>query len=128
LPLSKCFPDDVCVSTEAGRAAAVQAMIARRGHRGMTQEDLASAAGVSVRTIWNTETGGRWPIARTRALIEEALGWPSGHMEAMARQHDAESPVIAPDLQRSLERLNPAQKDYVIGLLTRRGDGSGQRG
>ena len=41
----------------------------------MTQHDLADAAGVDLKTVYNLESGTRCPIARTRAAIAAALGW-----------------------------------------------------
>jgi transcriptional regulator with XRE-family HTH domain len=69
----------------AGQAAA-----ARRGELELTQAELAARAGVDAKTIYNLEAGGRKPIARSRARIETALGWPSGHLEQLARGPEPE--------------------------------------
>ncbi|MFC4912819.1 helix-turn-helix domain-containing protein [Actinomadura gamaensis] len=55
-------------------------VVARRGALGLTQEALAERAGVTVKTVYNLEAGGRWPQARTRAAIEAALLWRSGDL------------------------------------------------
>jgi transcriptional regulator with XRE-family HTH domain len=55
-------------------------VVARRGSLGMTQEQLAERAGVTVKTVYNLESAGRWPQARTRGAIEKALGWRSGDL------------------------------------------------
>ncbi|MGH3414896.1 MAG: helix-turn-helix domain-containing protein [Actinocrinis sp.] len=64
------------------------AMIAeRRRELGMrTQQDLATAAGVSVATVTRLESGR--PLQRrswTWAAVEQALDWPSGHLERFMR-------------------------------------------
>jgi transcriptional regulator with XRE-family HTH domain len=67
-----------------GKRRAARAVAARRGELGLTQQELAGAAGVDSKTIYNLESRGRWPIARTRASIEKALDWPVGEMERIA--------------------------------------------
>jgi transcriptional regulator with XRE-family HTH domain len=57
---------------------------ARRGELGMTQEQLAVAAGVDEKTIRTLESGVRWPWTRNRAAIEQALGWPPLALERIA--------------------------------------------
>jgi transcriptional regulator with XRE-family HTH domain len=52
-----------------------RAVAARRGELGLTQQDLADAAGIDLKTVYNLESGTRWPIARTRGAIAAALGW-----------------------------------------------------
>jgi len=81
-----------------GRQRAARAVAARRGELRMTQSELGAAAGVDTKTIGNLESRGRWPIARTRALIEKALGWPSGEMERIAAAGEEKQLVIPPDL------------------------------
>jgi transcriptional regulator with XRE-family HTH domain len=54
--------------------------VARRGALGLTQEQLAERAGVTVKTVYNLESGGRWPQARTRGAIEGALRWRAGDL------------------------------------------------
>src|ERR1700734_1228672 len=81
-----------------GRQRAARAVAARRGQLGMTQQELADAAGVDSKTIYNLESRGRWPIARTRALVEKALGWPVGEMQRIAENDGGEpEPDILPD-------------------------------
>ncbi|SEG11512.1 Helix-turn-helix [Thermomonospora echinospora] len=55
-------------------------VVARRGSLGLTQEQLAERAGVTVKTVYNLESGGRWPQARTRGAIEGALRWRAGDL------------------------------------------------
>jgi len=54
-----------------------------RGAAGLTQEELAARAGVSVRSIGDLERGaGHRPRKDTVALLAEALGLPPGEREA----------------------------------------------
>ena len=82
-----------------GRQRAARTVAARRGELGMTQQELADAAGVDSKTIYNLESRGRWPIARTRALVEKALGWPVGEMQRIAENEPEPEPEpdILPD-------------------------------
>lgn len=79
-----------------GRHRAARAAAARRGELGMTQQELAGAAGVDTKTIWSLETGGRWPIARTRARIEKALSWPQGELDRIASDSGGSNPGLPP--------------------------------
>jgi transcriptional regulator with XRE-family HTH domain len=97
-----------------GRQRAARAVAARRGEQGMTQQELADAAGVDSKTIYNLESGGRWPIARNRALIEKALGWPLGEMERVASAEPEPPDPLPPGLRdRIRETLNPEQAARV---------------
>lgn len=103
----------------AGRESAARAVVARRGKLGMTQQDLADRAGVDIKTIGNLESRGRWPIARTRAAIEGALGWPDGEMERLAARAQ-EKPPVPPDVVAALRRAyrdDPAAFGEAVGAL-----------
>lgn len=88
-------------------------MIARRGELSLTQRTLATKAGVDIKTIYNLESGERWPQAGTRAKIEKALGWVAGTLEALAEGADAgyEFPTRAELIDDGLRRsgLTPNQ-------------------
>lgn len=102
----------------AGRRRAAQAVAERRGKLDMTQQDLADRAGVDAKTIGNLETRGRWPIARTRARIEEALGWPDGEMTRLAG--DGEGPLVPPEVVAVLEhayRDEPGKAREAVSAL-----------
>jgi transcriptional regulator with XRE-family HTH domain len=97
-------------------AAAIRS---RRNQLGLTQQDLASRAGVAVGTIATLESAERWPWARNRTSIEAALGWQAGSMTEISRggyplpveetgaeppryldpvdQHIADTPGLAPE-------------------------------
>ena len=105
-----------------GRQRAARAVAARRGELRMTQSELGAAAGVTTKTIGNLESRGRWPIARTRAQIEEALGWPVGEMERIAAAEEEKRQVIPPDLLALIRRRFPPDKqqeaiDALAGIL-----------
>lgn len=71
-----------------------RAVAARRGELGKTQQELADAAHVDLKTIYNLESGSRWPIARTRAAISAALNWEG---DALARIANGGEPPGSPD-------------------------------
>lgn len=84
----------------------------------MTQQELADRAGIDVKTIGSLETRDRWPIARTRARIEEALGWPDGEMTRLAEE--GEGPLVPPKVVAALEdayRDDPGKAIEAIGAL-----------
>ncbi|GLZ13270.1 hypothetical protein Acsp04_35050 [Actinomadura sp. NBRC 104425] len=69
---------------EPDRGRVAKYVAARRGALGLTQERLAERAGVTVKTVYNLESAERWPQARTRAAIEEALEWRPGDLVRIA--------------------------------------------
>lgn len=75
----------------------------------MTQHELAGAAGVDLKTIYNLESGTRWPIAKTRAAVSAALRWEGDALSAIAediRPADAgHGPSAADDDDDPLSRL-----------------------
>ncbi|RFS81730.1 helix-turn-helix domain-containing protein [Actinomadura spongiicola] len=95
--------------------------VARRGSLGLTQEQVAERAGVTVKTIYNLESGERWPQARTRAAVEEALRWRPGDL---ARVGEGGEPLggrdrdAADELPRELAELNA----YFADLRTDPGE------
>ena len=83
------------------RQRAARAVAARRGELDMTQQELASAANVDLKTIGSLERRGTWPIARNRARIERALGWQPGQMNRIADE-DEDQPQIPPRLRQDI--------------------------
>ena len=107
-----------------GRLRAGQATAARRGRMDLTQEELASKAGVSARTIGDLESGKRWPIARNRTRIELALEWPDGEIARKAQEPAPETPLIRPGLYRELVReVGDDDAAAVLDFLRRRRSG-----
>ncbi|GAA2586149.1 helix-turn-helix transcriptional regulator [Actinomadura fulvescens] len=104
---------------ELDRERIAKYVVARRGSLGLTQEQLAERAGVTVKTIYNLEAGERWPQARTRSAIETALEWRSGDLVRVgeglepARQETDMTVVL-----RELEELNA----YFADLQADSGD------
>ena len=70
--------------TEAGRRAAGRVAEARRGELGMTQIEVASRAGVDMKTLRSLETGERWPIAKNLGAISAVLGLGPGYLREVA--------------------------------------------
>lgn len=111
---------------ERRRKVAAAAFAARRGELGMTQQDVAAAADVAVKTVHNFESAGRWPNSRTRRALERAVRWAS---DEITRRAAPPKPDLDPSLQARLETLTDAQRAYLIEWLTERlSDGADLRG
>ncbi|MFC6885006.1 MULTISPECIES: helix-turn-helix domain-containing protein [Actinomadura] len=94
---------------ELDRGRIAKYVVARRGSLGLTQEQLAERAGVTVKTIYNLEAGDRWPQARTRSAIEDALQWRPGDLIRIGEGNEpagAQPPVDADRALRELGELN----------------------
>lgn len=66
-------------------ASLADAVMAQRGRLGLTQEELAAKAGISVDTVQAIEHGHRTTFrTRTKAALEGALGWAPGSIDAIA--------------------------------------------
>lgn len=103
-----------------GRQRAAMAVEARRGALGMSRDELASAAQVDPKTVYNLEKNGRWPIARSRSRIEAALGWPSGEMERIASAPEGRpEPLVPPEVEQAIRRArrDDQWKDAVMEAL-----------
>lgn len=81
-----------------GEDAARAAVRARMIHMRMSQRELATRSGVDKNTVGYYLSGstGR-PYPKTVAAIEDALEWPRGTIEAIARGKDATQFVIRSD-------------------------------
>lgn len=89
-------------------------VVARRGALGLTQEQLAERAGVTVKTIYNLESGGRWPQARTRGAIEEALHWRPGDLVRIAEgQEPTWAKPAEPDMDTVLRELRELESYFA---------------
>ena len=60
----------------------------------MTQQGLADTAHVDLKTVYNLESGTRWPIARTRVAIAAALRWETDALGVIA---SGDAPAEAAD-------------------------------
>lgn len=78
LPSMSSNPPDL-----TDRQRAIRFVIARRGELGMTQAQLAEAAGVAERTVRSLEIGEAWPWARNLAAIARALKLDAGELDAL---------------------------------------------
>lgn len=115
------------MSRQADRRRRVaRAVMARRGVLGLTQEALAEKAGVDHKTIYNIESAERWPQAKTRAKIEDALEWIDGDMLRIA---DGDTPLGEDELiqaagtddferkmREAIEALPPDERSVVEEL------------
>jgi transcriptional regulator with XRE-family HTH domain len=111
--------------SEDERAAWGPLITERRGQLDLTQGELADAAGVSEKTIYNIEAGGRTPQPRTLKRVQAALGLSTDievarerirtfQQEAEQRTADREAEALA-----ALEtaRANPSPSDWLRGKL-----------
>lgn len=55
-----------------------------RAVRGMTQRELADAAGVNRIVVWQIESGRMLPGSEIETAVKEALHWPENADEAFA--------------------------------------------
>lgn len=106
-----------------GQRAAIRAAVARRGDLDLTQQQLADAAGVNVRTVNSFEGGHSWPTARTLGQIERlGLQWPVGYLAELAEEEDDKSDgdSIDEDVQHvlSIRRLSHGRKIQIIAEIT----------
>jgi transcriptional regulator with XRE-family HTH domain len=89
----------------------------------MTQQELADRAGVDLKTIYNLESGTRWPIAKTRAAVSAALRWEGDALTAIADGNPASEPTAAPE--PDAEPASPDDADamenaVIVAALPRR--------
>jgi len=97
------------------RQRAADAVRTRRGELSLSQDELAAAAGVSPKTVYNLENG-RWPHATTRARIERALQWPPGEIHRLA---SPPQPDIDPQLIDRARELSDDEKRWMADWLLR---------
>jgi transcriptional regulator with XRE-family HTH domain len=100
-------------SSDAGRESLAAALRRHRNASGLTQEQVAERAGVSVRTISDLERGIH-PTARRSTLerLTRALGLSPADAARLLRQESAEAAPAAPALPPSL-RPRPGQPPLV---------------
>src|SRR6185437_10027978 len=94
LASSLLFPHHGRVAKGEELRRAGSAVAARRGELDMTQQDLADAAGVDLKTVYNLESGSRWPIARTRVAISRALGWGGDGLARLVAAAEQETSAL----------------------------------
>lgn len=79
----------------------------------MTQQELADDAYVDIKTVYNLESGTRWPIAKNRAALAVALRWEpdalaviaAGREPAAAALAEATPSPASPEGRRTAARL-----------------------
>jgi transcriptional regulator with XRE-family HTH domain len=109
------------------------AVRARRLDLGWTQQQLASAAGVSLATVRNVEAGAQAHYrALTRHGICRALGWPPDALAALSQEGEPDLPDAGMDhdvellaaFNGALAQLSPAERAEVLEFARRLADGS----
>lgn len=80
----------------------------------MTQQELADAAGVDLKTVYNLESGGRWPNARTRAAVAGALGWDGGSLAAIRAGEDIPADAAVPPGEAADSAVVTLARQYGI--------------
>lgn len=104
-----------------------EAVAARRGELGLTQEEFAERGGFTTKTVQRLEKGSDAPRAKTLASIDKACSWIPGSARAVL---DGGEPIVSPsrdnreDVDRILwlrETLTAEEFDaYMDGLAARR--------
>ncbi|MDL4774951.1 MULTISPECIES: helix-turn-helix domain-containing protein [Thermomonosporaceae] len=106
---------------ELDRERIAKYVVARRGSLGLTQEQLAERAGVTVKTIYNLEAGERWPQARTRSAIEDALQWRPGDLVRIGEGGEPAGASPRPGMDVVLKELDELNA-YFADLRADPGD------
>jgi transcriptional regulator with XRE-family HTH domain len=98
-------------------AAVAEAMKARLAELDMTQAELVQRSGLAPMTIrevlFNTAERRRSP--QTLAALSEALGWPSGYLQAIAQGRDPGNPDADDPVLTELATM----KEAISGINAR---------
>jgi hypothetical protein len=98
------------MNEDAARREVRRAVEARGG-----RVTFARAAGVDPGTLSDFIDGTRWPHAKTRTKIEQALGWDAGRITDLA-EGVAEVGTVE-DAVRADPTLLPEAKDHILNQL-----------
>ena len=80
----------------------------------MTQGELAHAAGVDIKTVYNLESGTHLPYAKNASRIEAALFWASGALSLIAGGHE---PVVVSGFPPATEQAIILGAEVVNGRI-----------
>ncbi|KLO28446.1 hypothetical protein ABH37_06285 [Mycobacterium haemophilum] len=97
--------------TDPGVARAGTAVSARRKELDLPQRHLARSGIMSAGSLIDFEKGRRWPRRATRAKLEEALGWPQGHIAHLRNQ------PIEPDEEPAAALTNTVRMPLMIEVV-----------
>ncbi len=111
------FPHDGLVAKGDELQRVGRAVAARRGALGMTRQELADAAGVDLKTVYNLESGTRWPIARTRVAISRALRWEGDALAGMADGSVPPDPAVPETRPRGFPRSTKEMREAMADRI-----------
>lgn len=89
--------------TRQKRERAARYVRDRRGYLGLSQRELATRAGVDIKTVYNAESGKFAPNAVSASRLSVALDWPS---QTVSSLYDGADPPDAADPRPELVRRN----------------------
>lgn len=77
-----------------GRVAVRRLVEQARTIQGLTKEELATSAEISTKTLYNFQTGGRWPQPRAIRGLERALGFTPLSLDDVLEHDSPESVTL----------------------------------
>lgn len=96
-----------------GRLA--DAVLRRRVRLGLSQPQLAARAGLALATVNLLENAGRGAYRKATLLkLEQALGWPDGHVEAVLRGDAPVEPVPSVEPSYEVEARRPQDLQRLV--------------
>ncbi len=101
----------VAEKTDPDVARVGAAVSARRKELDLPQRYLARSGIMSAGSLIDFEKGRRWPRRATRAKLEEALGWPQGHIARLRNQR------IEPDEEQTVALTNTVRMPLMTEVV-----------
>lgn len=108
--------DNLTVAATAVSDGLGRAIANRRAELGMTQQDLATAAGIARPTLGKIERGVNIPRPVTMGKLDKALGWAPGTARAHAAGEPAPFDIDGMPVKSSLVLVEPSpgvEVEYV---------------
>lgn len=111
---------------EQARAAVRDLVRRARDTKGLTRDEIAALSGASPKTIWNFESGARWPLTRVLRGLETALGFTSGVLDDVL---DSDNPAsvtldhlwaVNEEEAEATQGLNGVSDQDLVWALTER--------
>ncbi|MGE2818028.1 FHA domain-containing protein [Mycobacterium heidelbergense] len=115
-PDTRVDPDDtettmVTETTDPGVARAGAAVAMRRKELDLTLRYFPENGIMSQGSLTALEKGRSWPRRATRAKLEEALGWPQGHIAAIRHQR------VQPDDEQTMALTNTMRAPLMTDVV-----------